>query len=581
MKPKVVIIFLLLVVLPTAMLTFVANLSFRNWETILQRRLEVGASSAIDSVAAKVEGSLDRVASDLAAAFADPLSRDGKDSDFAVTAIRLRARNPIIRQAYLYLNPWGFVWPEERADEDPSEHKHREAVLEALRREATVAGPLATMLRPEAGAGSCVFRAISGRPNLYCGFEIDSEELIVQMDKAMAEASHDGIKLQTESPISEDRDVGGDVLVQDSFDLKPEVAERSERRGLALLAQGRLRKPLNSVRVSAYLTDSAEVRQREAQKGRLYGWSILLLAAGIVVGVWLVLRQAALEIHDARKRSELMMSVSHDLRTPVASMKMLAESLFFNTVTDAEKRSKFLGTIIRECERLNQLVERVLFLVRFGQNAMVYAIRELDPGKLVSDTVHLFRARFSEDGPVEHRVDVELHVGTELPVVHGDRTALTQLLLNLMDNAEKYSRKKARAALQMEGEEPGLDAAVNARESGAEPLPVRIEVSVRRVERPGFLGPREWVEIAVKDHGIGMEQAELRRIFRRFYRVADARRDHVAGVGLGLAMCRHVAESHGGWIEVDSVPDAGSEFRVVLPVGRDNRKKANGERNSP
>ena len=585
MKPRVTIVFLLLVVLPTALLTVVANLSFRNWETILQRRLEVSAASAIDSLAANLESALDRVSSDLTSAFAESVTRGGKPADFAVVAIRVRARNPLIRQAYLYLNPWGFVWPEDRADDDPAEHKRRESLLNVIRREAMASGALTTMLRVSSPDAAYVFRAVSGRPNLYCGYEINNEVLATQLSKALADVSHGGILLQAELPSGESRD-GGDILVQDSFVPRAEAAEVAAD-GRTLLAQGQMRKPLDIVRVCAYLTDPREVRQREALKGRLYGWSIFLLAAGIVAGAWLVLRQAAREIREARKRSEFVMSVSHDLRTPVASMKMLAESLYFNTVTDPDKRNKFLGTIIRECERLNQLVERVLFLVRFGQNALVYAIRELDPGKLVSDTVQTFRARFSEDGPVDHRVAVSLHIESSLPAVQGDRTALTQLLLNLMDNAEKYSRRRDRAAMgpgDKRTEGPGereAEGEAKAEANGARgpvpgegllQTPVQIEVSARRVERLGFLGARDCVVIAVKDRGIGLAQHELSRIFRRFYRVAGAQRDHVAGVGLGLAMCRHVAESHGGWIEVESTPGQGSEFRVVLPVGRGRRE---------
>lgn len=596
MKPKVIIIFLLLVVLPTALLTVMANLSFRNWETILQRRLEMSAESAIESVAANVEAALDRIGSDLAAAFSESLTRGGKPADFTVVAIRLRARNPLIRQAFLYLNPWGFVWPEDRPDEDPGEHRRREALLDAIRREASAAGALSPVLRVTSEDSAFVFRSVAGRPNLYCGFEVDNEVLALQLSRALADGSRGGILLQTELASGPSRD-GEEILVRDSFAHRTDVAEAGAD-GRTLLAQGRLRKPLNAVRVRAYLTDTREVHQREALKGRLYGWGIFLLAAGIVAGAWLVLRQAAREIREARKRSEFVMSVSHDLRTPVASMKMLAESLFFNTVTDPEKRNKFLGTIIRECERLNQLVERVLFLVRFGQNALVYAIREVDPGKLVAETVQSFRARFSEDAPAEHRVVVSLRVDPDLPVILGDRTALMQLLLNLMDNAEKYSRKKDEGAGGAEdqrtrglrdsgtagledrrtrgladtwaGEKDPEFSDVQSQAPAADkpPAPVRIEVSARRVERPALLGARDCVVIAVKDHGIGLAEHELSRIFRRFYRVAGAHRDHVAGVGLGLAMCRHVAESHGGWIEVDSAPGQGSEFRVVLPVGR-------------
>ena len=260
------------------------------------------------------------------------------------------------------------------------------------------------------------------------------------------------------------------------------------------------------------------------------------------------------------------------MRTPVSSMRMLAESLEMGHVRDPDKQKQFLRTIVTECDRLSQLVERVLFFVRFGQDALVYSLRETDPAVLVESVVRSFAARFSGSaatatdagprteadradkaggnatpGSSEGRVSaagltLRWRFAPDLPGVDVDEAAVTQLVLNLLDNAVKYSCR------------------------GSADIRVDVDRATRR-RRP-FGREKTWVIIMVRDHGIGIRRQELRRIFRKFYRGRGARRDHVSGVGLGLAMCRHIAVAHGGWIEAQSVPGEGSTFKVFLPPAR-------------
>lgn len=566
MRLRLPVLFLLLVVLPTALLSLMAGMSFRNWEAILQRRLEASAVSAIDAVSVRLDAALERNLDEISAACADAISRGGKSSDYDMVAIRLHSTHPLTKQMYMFLNPWGLLWPEAAQPAPAGSHQdgsaHWDSLTEALRRE--IASGSARIVRFSADDSSYLFRRQTDHPNLYAGFEVDAQAFSALLSEALTHASTGGLLLQSDGfglggkPASE---AGGDtVFVSDSFHGRIEAGETMSDGRWRLLVQSRLKRPFDFVRIRAYLTDPAETRLREASRARLYGWGIVLLAGGIVIGALYVLRQAAVAIQEARKRSEFVMSVSHDLRTPVASMKMLAESLFFDTVTDPDKRKKFLATIIRESERLNQLVERVLFLVRFGQNALVYSIRRLDPAALTTETVNSFNARFADVSSSQNpSVRVELFVQPDLPSVQGDRTALTQLLLNLLDNAYKYSRKRVAAR------EAGV--AEGASANAGEPSAIRIDVAARRVQKATIWNVRDYVGIAVKDYGMGMERRELHRIFRRFYRVDSTARDHVVGVGLGLAMCRHVASAHNGWIDVESEPGKGSTFTLFLPVG--------------
>jgi signal transduction histidine kinase len=570
MKLRIPLIFLLLVVMPTALLSLMAGLSFRNWEVILQRRLEVSALAAIEGVSARLDAPLERNLEEVLASCTETAAHGGRPSDYAVPAIRLRASHSLIGQVYVFLNPWGFLWPEsavsDGAESGAAERRHRDALTEAMRREIATAGT-AAVLRFTSDDASCLFKGIPGRPNLYAGFEVRNDAFAAELSAALTNASQGGILLQAEGPglggAASGAEEPGAVIVVDSFAGRTEIPGATAEVQRLFLAQGRLKRPFDFIKVRAFLTDPAELRNREGLRARLYGWGIVLLAGGILAGALFVLRQAAQEIREARKRSEFVMSVSHDLRTPVAAMKMLAESLYFDTVKDPPKRQKFLATIIRECERLNQLVERVLFLVRFGQNALVYAVRTLDPAELVTEAVSLFNARFSESDATPSPVQVNLTLSPDLPPIQGDRTALTQLLLNLLDNAYKYSRKVQHPLVSDQRVEDGGGGITDA---GVQSSAIRINVAARKTRKAGLWGEQEYVVMEVRDFGIGIQRNELYRIFRKFYRIAGAGGENVSGVGLGLAMCRHVAAAHGGWIEVESQPGKGSAFALFLPI---------------
>ncbi len=283
--------------------------------------------------------------------------------------------------------------------------------------------------------------------------------------------------------------------------------------------------PLDSFRIAVHPVAGADgPRSGHELQARLYAWGVFLLGVVVAAGSWLVLRRVSVEIRQARARTDFVALVSHELRTPLASMKMLAESLYLGNIRDPEKRKKSLEIVIKETDRLWSLVERVLFFVRLDQDAVVYHRREEPSADLVEGAVQAFRGR-----QWNGRATIDLEIASPLPPVNADRTAIEQVLLNLMDNAVKYSSGPA---------------AVHVR---AEPSP-----------------DRRWIRISVRDEGVGMERRELKRIFRKFYRVGGSRAAVTPGVGLGLALCRHVVRAHGGRIEVESEAGVGSTFTVCL-----------------
>ena len=283
---------------------------------------------------------------------------------------------------------------------------------------------------------------------------------------------------------------------------------------------------LDGVVLGAWPADPEALRAGSRMQGRLYIWGLFLLAGSVALGIWVAVRQATGEIRRARARSDFVAGVSHDLRTPLASMRMLAESLHLGTISDPATQKRFLAAMVKECDRLGQLTERALYFIRMGQDTLRLHPSEGDLRVLVTDTVAMFGNRFTEG-----EIELTLKAAEDLPAARFDATALTQVLFNLLENAVKYS-------------------------------PERKDIEVALAQGPG---ERE-AQITVRDHGIGISPRDRRRLFRRYRRGSDPRVAKIGGAGLGLALCRLIVKAHHGRIEVESPPEGGSLFRVILPV---------------
>ncbi len=325
--------------------------------------------------------------------------------------------------------------------------------------------------------------------------------------------------------------------------------------------------PFNGMTLSAYAADPGVLKRNTALWLMLQEWGIAMLALGVLAGAWVVFRHAAAETRRLKERGDYIAGVSHDLRTPLASMRMLAESLYLGRVEDPARQKQFLETIIGESRRLGHLVERVLFFVRFGENALAYQLRKTDIGEVVRQAVDAFTGSLAleTDKPQDMiRLDIE----PDLPPVMADPVAVSQVVLNLLDNAVKYSRKAGPpVAVGAGGERSAHGEAGGALEPGcphpgrpvaAGGVSPRIDV---RLAREGDGG----IQLSVQDDGPGMDKRELRKIFRKFYRVPGGGKDAAPGTGLGLALCRHIVLGHGGRIVAESEPGKGSVFRVYLP----------------
>jgi signal transduction histidine kinase len=279
---------------------------------------------------------------------------------------------------------------------------------------------------------------------------------------------------------------------------------------------------------AAYLTDPSLVASR-ARLASLILWTLVALTTvSIAGGGTLVLRSMASEVRLARQKTSFVANVSHELKTPLTSIRMYAEMLQEGRLRDPARRRQYLGTIVEESQRLTRLVNRVLDFARLERGERRYDFQSLDPEELCRGVLENERPRLEQQG-------FELAFRTPgrrpeagKPEVRGDPEALAQVLLNLLSNAEKYSGQRKEITLAL------------SRESGR-------------------------TRIRVLDRGRGIGPGAARHLFKEFYRADDSLTNPVQGSGLGLAIARRIVRDHGGELAYLPRPGGGSIFQVELP----------------
>jgi two-component system, OmpR family, phosphate regulon sensor histidine kinase PhoR len=241
-------------------------------------------------------------------------------------------------------------------------------------------------------------------------------------------------------------------------------------------------------------------------------------------------------------RRDFVANVSHELRTPLTAIGGYVETLLGGAVDDAPRARQFLGVIARNTQRLTRLIDDLLTLsdLELGRTELQHAAVS------VSGVV---AAALEVVGEQARRGGVTLHddVPPALPVIDGAGDRIEQVLVNLIDNAVKYTPRDGRVT-------------VSARQLD----PAEVAASTPR----GLDAARAYVEVAVADTGIGIPSRDLPRLTERFYRVDKARSRALGGTGLGLAIVKHIVQAHGGWMRIESELGRGTTVRVVLPAAR-------------
>jgi two-component system phosphate regulon sensor histidine kinase PhoR len=249
----------------------------------------------------------------------------------------------------------------------------------------------------------------------------------------------------------------------------------------------------------------------------------LILVMG--VGMWAIWRGVARERELARLKSDFVSTVSHELKTPLTSIRMFGEMLREGVAAgDGERERRYHDVIVRESERLGRLIANVLDFAQIEKGARRYEKKPVAAATLAGEAVETYRRLGDGEGQV---IELEMGEGAADAPVTADREAIVQALLNLLSNASKYG--------------------------GRQPVTVRVAA-----------GGGE-VRMAVADRGPGIAPADQKRIFREFYRAPEARSSGVEGTGLGLALVKRHVEAHAGRIEIESAPGKGATFTIVLP----------------
>jgi len=283
------------------------------------------------------------------------------------------------------------------------------------------------------------------------------------------------------------------------------------------------------VRVSATPTSPVAFANRLVVIEMIFiGLLTLVLLGATFVGARYILRQIEL----VNAKTSFVSNVTHELKTPIAVIKLAAETIELGRYQTEAERDKFLRTITRESDRLAQLVDNILDFSRLEAGQRTVHLMPLDMREVVHSAMDSFRLRLEDAG-----FHYEVSLPDQALQVRGDSRALQHCLLNLLDNAVKYSRDRK---------------------------DVRVAVSVQ----DGM------VRLAVSDQGIGIPAEDRERIFEKFARVETGLVHNVKGAGLGLSLVQMLVRAHHGRVEVTSTPGEGSTFTILLPVWDGGRASA-------
>ena len=269
-----------------------------------------------------------------------------------------------------------------------------------------------------------------------------------------------------------------------------------------------------------------DIFEKTADRQKLvYIWTGLLAIAVMIAAGLLTAQAVGKQIKTNKLKNDFIATVSHELKTPLASMRVLVDTLLEGNYRNQGQVTEYLQLVSKENERLTGLIDNFLTFSRMERNKQAFAMAETSPAAIARDAAEAIKTKFSMG---QCRFDV--NISENLPDTLADRDAMVTVLVNLLDNAYKYSYDDKRIELKV------------FRENGS-------------------------VCFCVRDNGKGIPRRALRKIFRRFYQVDRSLARRTEGCGLGLSIAKFIVDAHKGSISVDTKPGQGSTFTVRLPAG--------------
>ena len=266
------------------------------------------------------------------------------------------------------------------------------------------------------------------------------------------------------------------------------------------------------------------VEQKTILRETFLVFAFLLALTFTLLAGYLLWRDVQRNLQLAEMRSQFVSSVTHELKTPLTAIRMFTETLRLDEEVDTQTRHDYLDTILHESERLSRLVDNVLDYGKIERGKKTYRFNPVRLEEVVEEAARAAQYPLEQAG-----FALDIVADPDLPRIAADSDALQQAILNLLTNAMKYSGDSRRIGLHLD------------RENG-------------------------YARIHVVDQGVGIAPDERQRIFERFYRVPTSENQHIPGTGLGLTIVAHIAQAHGGGVEVESRLGGGSSFTIRLPL---------------
>jgi signal transduction histidine kinase/tetratricopeptide (TPR) repeat protein len=261
-----------------------------------------------------------------------------------------------------------------------------------------------------------------------------------------------------------------------------------------------------------------------ASRRGIYFYMFILITGILVFGLILTIRSLTREMELSRMKSDFVSTVSHEFKSPLTSIRQIAEMLHAGRVPSEERRQKYYDVLLEQSERLSMLTENVLSFAKMEEGKREFVFEGFDLDTLLRNIVSTVQDRMGHEGFV-----IEAEIEESLPSIVADAAAITQAVNNLLDNALKYSGDSKKVFIRAFNDEQN-------------------------------------VIIQVKDFGLGIKQEDRDKIFDRFYRGGDELTRTVKGSGLGLTLVKQIVQAHKGKIQVESEPEKGSVFTIKLPL---------------
>lgn len=268
--------------------------------------------------------------------------------------------------------------------------------------------------------------------------------------------------------------------------------------------------------------DSDVVNKLILKRRWIYGIALTFLIAGMLLGVVLVLRDVSREQRLARLRSDFVSNVSHELKTPLTSIRMFAETMLLGRFQKKNVQQEYLSIIVNESARLTRLINTVLDFSKIEKGKKQYYFKAINLSEVIESAVKAMEYFIKENG-----FELKTEIDPDIETI-ADADAIEQAALNLLSNAVKYSYNNKQIEIRLWEEDQSI-------------------------------------YFQVSDRGIGIPESKQKYIFDKFYRAYSGNEKDIGGAGLGLTVVKHIVDAHQGKIELESAVGKGSTFTIVLP----------------